>query len=426
MKIKINLFSRVDWLLFTLYASLVFFGWLNIYAVSYGAMPHQSGLSLFSIAGKQLLWITLVLCLFVVTLLLETRLYQSFAYIFYVFTMLLLLVTVCWGVSKGGHKAWLWWGGQPAELAKLACALAIAKYLDGTSVNVRLTERSMQWVLLGLIALPIVLILWQGDVGSSLVFTAFFLVLYREGFPLWCFLVGCFVCAIVVAVLFIPPHYLLIGTLGFALLLIGLVRKKRKHVIRILMVTAGTSGLIQGAHWLVQYVLKPHQQNRLKTLVDPHMDPLGIGWNVTQSKIAIGSGGLWGKGFLQGSQTKYGFVPEQSTDFIFCTIGEEYGWLGTAAVIGAFLGLLLRICYIAERQKTRFARAYGYAVAAVLFAHFMINIGMTIGLMPVIGIPLPFISYGGSSLCVFSLMLFVLFRLDAEKDRYGSYQQGFS
>lgn len=419
MKTKSKIFTHIDWLPVVLYASLVIFGWFNIYAVSHEKELIQSLFDLSSSAGRQSIWIMATSVIFCFAFLFDSNTYQSLAYAFYAFIMLLMLGTLAWGVSVRGHKAWLQWGGQPAELAKLACALAIAKYLG--KPNVRLTRFKPQLVLLCITLLPVAIILLQGDVGSSLVFAAFVIVFYREGLSTWPLLIGGAVVTISILTLLVPHIYLIIGTISLSLLVIGLVRSNLKKLIFVVLVTLGTLALIEGFHLFVEQILKPHQQNRLKALVDPNIDPLGIGWNVTQSKIAIGSGGLWGKGFLHGTQTKYGFVPEQSTDFIFCTIGEEHGWLGALFVISAFLGLISRVLFLAERQNSRFARVYGYAVASTLFFHFMINIGMTIGLMPVIGIPLPFISYGGSSLWSFSLMLFILLRLDAERKHYASY-----
>lgn len=404
-----------------LYASLVIFGWFNIHAVSYEQTLGQSLFDLSRSAGRQFVWITATVFIFFLAFFFNSKMYQSFAYVFYAFAMLLLAGTLVWGVSVGGHRAWFQWGGQPSELAKLACALAIAKYLD--EAKAKLTRLKPQLVLLGITLLPMALILLQGDLGSSLVFLALVIVFYREGISPWLIFAGLLVVAISVLTLLLPRIYLIIGTLSLALVLIGLYRRTAKKVLLVVLMTLGTLALIEGFHFFVEKVLKPHQQNRLKALVDPNVDPLGIGWNVTQSKIAIGSGGLWGKGFLEGTQTKYGFVPEQSTDFIFCTVGEEHGWVGACLLILAFLGLISRILYLAERQKLRFARAYGYAVASILFFHFMVNIGMTIGLMPVIGIPLPFISYGGSSLWSFSLMLFILLKLDAERQNYLAWRQ---
>jgi rod shape determining protein RodA len=416
-----NIFAHLDWLLLVLYASLVVFGWVNIYAVSYEPAYHRGFFDVPTGASKQFLWITTTFFIFFISLFLEARFYQSLAYVFYGFTILLLIGTLFWGVGIGGHKAWLQWGGQPSEFAKLACAMAVAKYID--EANTQLTRLKPQLILLGFILLPVVIILLQGDLGSGLVFIAFVIVFYREGLPPWLLCIGIYIVVISILTLLVPRIYLIIGTLSGALILIGVVRRTLKKIMLVVLMSLGTLVLIEGFHLFVENILKPHQQNRIRALFDPSVDPLGIGWNVTQSKIAIGSGGLWGKGFLQGSQTKYGFVPEQSTDFIFCTIGEEHGWLGTLLVISVFLGLMSRILYIAERQRLRFARVYGYAVASILFFHFMINIGMTIGLMPVIGIPLPFISYGGSSLWSFSIMLFVLLKFDAERKKYHAWKQ---
>jgi rod shape determining protein RodA len=400
---------------------LVVFGWLNIYSVGCEPVFSQYVFWPSSNAGKQFMWIITTLFVFFVSFCLEARVYQSLAYFFYAFAMVLLLCTLIWGVSIGGHRAWLPWGGQPSEVAKLACAMAIAKYVDGT--HVQFTKLRPQLILLGIILLPVAIISLQSDVGSSLVFGAFVIVFYREGLSPWLLLAGIFIVTISVLTLLIPHVYLIVGTISLALILTGVVRRTSKKVVLVVLIALGTLVLIEGFHLCVEKVLKPHHQSRIKALVDPNADPLGIGWNVTQSKIAIGSGGLWGKGFLQGSQTKYGFVPEQSTDFIFCTIGEEYGWMGVLLVIGIFLGLMSRILYISERQRLRFARVYGYGIASILFFHFVINIGMTIGLMPVIGIPLPFISYGGSSLCSFSLMLFILLKFDAERKNYRSWRR---
>lgn len=420
MRTKSNIFAHVDWLLLVLYVGLVTFGWVNIYAADYNPGYSSSPFDLSRSAGKQLLWITMTFFMFFVVFFVETGFYRSLAYTFYGFSILLLLSTFLWGVDIGGHRAWFYFGGQPSELAKLTCAMAVAKYADASYT--KLTRIKAQLILLSFVLLPMAIILLQGDLGSSVVFAAFVVVFYREGFFPRLFLLGVVMVIMSFLTLLVPHAYLVIGTLSLALILVGLVQKTAKNIMRVVLLTVSILTLIEGVNFLVDKVLKPHQQNRIKALVDPAIDPLGIGWNVTQSKIAVGSGGMWGKGFLQGSQTKYGFVPEQRTDFIFCTIGEEHGWIGALLVVGALLGLISRILYIAERQRIRFARMYGYAIASILFFHFMINIGMTIGLMPVIGIPLPFISYGGSALCSFSLMLFLLLRLDSEKNHYHSWQ----
>ena len=422
MKGESKIWANLDWLLLLLYMSLVIFGWLNLYAVGYETALNPSLFHLSRSAGKQFLWIVTTVVIFIISLFFGTQFYRSLAYVFYALALLLLVGTLIWGVKVGGHSSWFQWGStqfQPTEFAKLACAMALAKHLD--KATVKLTQLKTQLTLCFIILLPVGLILLQGDVGSSLVFSAFIIMFYREGFPPFLILIGLAIITISVLTLLINRAYLIIGAFSLGLIIIGIGKKTFKKALIVAPMILATIGLIEGFHLVVNEVLKPHHQNRIKALVDPNADPLGIGWSVTQSKIAIGSGGLWGKGFLKGTQTKYGFVPEQQTDFIFCTIGEEHGWVGALVVISIFIGLLLRTLYIAERQRLRFARVYGYGVAAVLFFHFMINIGMTLGLMPVIGIPLPFISYGGSSLWACSMMLFILLRFDAERKHYLSW-----
>jgi rod shape determining protein RodA len=419
-----NLWARYDWLLLVMYMSLVIFGWVNIYAVGYDKDTITASIFNFSTsAGKQLLWIGGVGILFIISLFFDTQFYRSLAYTFYVLSIFLLAGTLVWGVQVGGHSSWFQWGGtqlQPTEFVKLTCALAIARRLD--NIAARLTSFKTQAGVLLLAIIPVALILLQGDFGSALVFSSFIIVLYREGFPAILLLLGLGVVVILALSLLIPTTYLIIGALGIGIMLVGMDRYSIKRVLTISCITLATICLVEGFEWIMGSVLKPHQQNRIKVLVNPNTDPLGIGWNVMQSKIAIGSGGFWGKGFLNGTQTKYGFVPEQRKDFIFCTIGEEYGWIGTFLFISLFMGLILRILHLAERQRLRFARVYGYGVASVLFFHFLVNVGMTIGLLPVIGIPLPFISYGGSSLWAFSMMLFILLKLDAERNQYVSWR----
>jgi rod shape determining protein RodA len=419
-----SLWSKYDWLLLALYIMLVVFGWINIYAVSYEkGIATTSLLSFSTSTGKQFIWICGTGGLFVLSLFFDTQFYRVFAYIFYILSLILLAATLVWGVKVGGHSSWFQWGGiqlQPTEFVKLTCALALAKRLD--KITAKLTQFSTQLSALSIILMPVMFILLQGDVGSALVFCIFIIVLYREGFPAILIILGASIVGIFVLSLLIPTTYLVIAALGIGLMTIGSSKRNFKKIVIISSLTLASICLIEGFDWVVQHTLKPHQQNRLKVLVNPNADRLGIGWNVTQSKIAIGSGGLFGKGFLNGTQTKYGFVPEQRKDFIFCTIGEEYGWIGTSIFIIVFMGLVLRVLYLAERQRTRFTRVYGYGVASILFFHFFINIGMTIGLLPVIGIPLPFISYGGSSLWSFSMMLFILLKFDSERNKYVSWK----
>jgi rod shape determining protein RodA len=306
-------------------------------------------------------------------------------------------------------------GVQPSEFAKFATALAVAKYMG--SVGFKMDQLRNQVILFIMIGVPMILILLQKDTGTALVFTVFTLVFFREGMSPMLIIMGVVAAVIFILTLLVNEYYLFtaIGVMLLAAIMLG--RKKWK---RIAYLTAGAllvCSVIVSVDYVVNNVLKPHQQNRVKALINPDADPLGYGWNVTQSKIAIGSGGLMGKGFLKGTQTKFNFVPEQSTDFIFCTIGEEHGWVGSLFTMSLFIGLMLRIIFLAERQKNRFARVYGYSVACIFFFHFAINIGMTIGLFPVIGIPLPFFSYGGSSLWGFTILLFILLKLDIHRSQ---------
>uniref|UniRef100_UPI00404B52E6 M50 family metallopeptidase n=1 Tax=Fulvivirga sp. TaxID=1931237 RepID=UPI00404B52E6 len=304
---------------------------------------------------------------------------------------------------------------QPSEFAKFATALAVAKYMD--SAGFRMDRLGKQIVLFIIIGVPAILIVAQGDTGTALVYSVFVLVFFREGMSPMLLILGVAAAIIFVLTLLVPNHlYLYIGIAATAAIIILFIKKRT--IKKIAVVLAGAliiAGVIRSVDYVISDVLKPHQQNRIKALINPDADPLGYGWNVTQSKIAIGSGGFAGKGFLRGTQTKFDFVPEQSTDFIFCTIGEEHGWFGSLLTISLFVTLILRIIYISERQKWRFARVYGYSVACILFFHFAVNIGMTIGLFPVIGIPLPLFSYGGSSLWGFAILVFILLKLDSHR-----------
>ena len=406
--------NHIDWMLIVLYVILTVLGWISIYSACYRG--GSVGISWNSNEGRQLIWLAASLPVLTCVLWLDGRTYQALAYVFYALSVLMLGSTLLWGIGKAGHRAWLAWGGQPGELAKCTCALAIAKCLDAPrKPSAQLHSHA---ALIFLIALPMGVVLLQGDAGSALVFFAFVLVLYREGLSVGWLCVAAGLVMVFVLGLLVAHTYLIVGMISVGLLVAGVYRKSWKKLILIGCVTFTALLWLRGTHTLVHRVLKPHQQNRIKALVDPNIDPLGIGWNVTQSKIAIGSGGLWGKGFLQGTQSRYGFVPERSTDFIFCTIGEEHGWIGSTLLVTCFVVFLLRMLHVAERQRTRFARAYGYSVASLFFFHFAINIGMTIGLVPVIGIPLPLVSYGGSSLWSFSAMVFILVRLDAERHTY--------
>ena len=409
--------GTLDWTAVLLYMALVLVGWINIYAAVYDETVKQTIWDLSLNSGRQLLFIAASAIIIMGIVVVDMRFYETFAYLIYGLIVFLLILVPVIGKEVGGNKAWLGigsFGVQPSEFAKFATALAVAKFIG--SVGFRMDTLRNQAILFLMIGLPMVLILVQKDTGTALVFTAFVLVFYREGMSPFLLIVGICAAAIFVLTLLVSNKiYLHIGIATFLLVLVAFGKKKFKRIAFLTLGALIISGVIESVDYVVTDVLKPHQQNRVKALINPNADPLGYGWNVTQSKIAIGSGGFTGKGFLKGTQTKFDFVPEQSTDFIFCTIGEEYGWLGSLVTIGLLLGLQLRILFLAERQKNRFARSFGYSVASIFFFHFAINIGMTIGLFPVIGIPLPFFSYGGSSLWGFTILLFVLLKLDSHR-----------
>lgn len=408
----------MDWATVLLYGALVLMGWLNIYASVYDETIGQSIFDFSLTPGRQLLFMAACIIIVIAILIIDMRFYDTFAYIIYGAILFLLVLVPIIGKEVGGNKAWLGigsFGVQPSEFAKFATALAVAKFMG--TIGFRMDNLRNQFILFLMIGAPMILILAQKDTGTALVFTAFLIVFYREGMSPFLILVGVACAIIFVLALLVENNVYLYGVIGIIWAALLIFSKKRKFK-RYVLITAGAIliiGMLYSVDYVVNNVLKPHQQNRVKALINPDADPLGYGWNVTQSKIAIGSGGFWGKGFLKGTQTKFDFVPEQSTDFIFCTIGEEHGWLGSFVTIALWVTLMLRIIFIAERQKNRFTRVFAYATLAIFLFHFAVNIGMTVGLFPVIGIPLPFFSYGGSSLWGFTIMLFILLKLDAHR-----------
>ncbi len=410
---------KLDWTTILLFMALVTLGWLNIFAAIYDETANQTIWDLSLSSGRQLMFIAAAAVIVLMIIIIDMRFYETFAYLFYGLILVLLFLIPFIGKEVGGNKAWIGigsFGVQPSEFAKFITALAVAKFIG--SVGFRMDNLRNQAILFALIGVPIILIQLQKDTGTALVFTSFVLVFYREGMSPFLLIVGVCAATIFVLTLLVPnPVYLHAAVAILLILLISFGKKKLKRIAILVIGALLISGVIVSVDYVVNNVLKPHQQNRVKVLVNPNIDPLGVGWNVTQSKIAIGSGGFKGKGFLKGTQTKFDFVPKQSTDFIFCTIGEEFGWIGSLVVIGLFVALLLRVIFLSERQRSRFARAYGYSVACILFFHFAINIGMTVGLFPVIGIPLPFFSYGGSSLWGFTILVFVLLKLDAHRSQ---------
>lgn len=415
--------SRLDWWSVGLYALFVLLGWMSIYSAVYNP---EAPLGLFdaafytSNAGKQLIWIATSFVLIMFIFALDFRFFESFAVFIYGFFILLLIAVPFLGVTINGSHSWFKFGNttiQPAEFAKTATALLLAKYLNDPQVS--LVRFKDQWKSALIICGPILLIIGSNETGSALVFVSFIILLYREGLPgeypgLLLSLICLFVGALILKPLTI--FILLLIMAGILVLLMPIYLQRMYQTY--LKIAVGISVIMSLAaivEWVVNHVLKEHQRNRIKVLLDPDFDPRGLGYQVTQSKIAIGSGGFWGKGYLGGTQTKFDFVPEQSTDFIFCTIGEEFGFVGVAGVVVLFLVFLWRLMYLADLQRSRFARAYGFGVVGILFFHFLVNIGMTIGLMPIMGIPLPFFSYGGSSLWSFTILLFIFLKLDAHR-----------
>ena len=407
---------QIDTLSVVYFLSLVVLGWINIYAADYDLDRTASFFDLNQSATKQLIWIGASFLLIAVIFILDYRFYDSFGYVIWGVSVFFLLAVLFFGKEVAGSTSWFEIGFikiQPSEFAKIATAIGLAKYLS--SQNVGVSYKYKLGISAFLFSIPMGLIIMQGDLGTAMVFGSLILVLFREGLSTKLLFFSFYAVLLFLLTLLIDQWILLFMVLALFLIGLGLFIKNRKALIFIFWLSILSCGLIKSVDFVLNQVLKEHQQLRVMSLINPNADPLGIGWNVMQSKIAIGSGGFMGKGFLKGTQTKFDFVPAQTTDFIFCTIGEEQGWLGTTLIMTLFGAFLLRLLTIAERQKSRFIRIYGYSVVSIIFFHFAINIAMTIGLFPVIGIPLPFFSYGGSSLWTFTMLLFILLRLDSQR-----------
>ena len=410
-----SLFFNIDWVIIFIYLALCIIGWFNIHAAVCDPL-NPSIVDLDTNYGKQLLFIIVALILGAVILLLDNKFFNAFSPVFYGVTLILLVVVLFVGRNVGGNQAWIPIGSfrlQPSEFAKFSTCLLLAKYLSST--NLKLTSFQTLFFTGLILLIPMALIMLQPDTGSAMTFASLIFVLYREGLPGYTLVIGAlFIALFVLSLMF--SKFLVIGLLiAIAGILIYSNKKNRSFITTIAIGTVLSIAFIFTVDFAYNNILQSHQRNRIDVILGKINDPRGQGYNLNQSKIAIGSGGLWGKGYLQGTQTKYDFVPEQSTDFIFCTIGEEWGFLGSFVVIGLYVTLLLRIINLAERQRSSFTRIYGYGVASILFFHFFINIGMTIGLVPVIGIPLPFLSYGGSSLISFTTLLFILLKQDSNR-----------
>ena len=396
-----------------LYFLLVLIGWVNIYAAVYNE-GHRSILDLTQNYGKQLIWISTSVIIILIIMMVDAKFFSTFSYIIYFLVILMLVAVLLVGKEIAGSKSWFQIGSfslQPSEFAKFATSLALAKYLCTIDVDMR--KFKTKFISSFIIIFPALLILLQHDTGSALVFFSLILVLFREGLSGNLLMIG-----VVIAILFILAllinNFILIGVLTIIAVIVYLLNRDiRKKLIWIIGAFIMASAYIYSVDYAFENVLESHQKKRINVLIGKEKDIRGAGYNIHQSKIAIGSGGFTGKGFLKGTQTKFDFVPEQSTDFIFCTVGEEWGYIGSFTLIILFVGLLIRLVFLAERQRSKFSRIYGYCVASILFFHFAVNIGMTIGLFPVIGIPLPFISYGGSSLWGFTILLFIFIKLDS-------------
>jgi rod shape determining protein RodA len=467
-----SLWINVDWFTVILFLVMVLMGWLNIYSAVYDA-EHQNIFDVSQRYGKQMIWIGAALLIAFIILIIESDFYVFFSWYIYAFIMLLLVMILFFGTEINNSKSWFVIGGfslQPAEFGKFATALALAKYMS--SYGFKLEKFKSLVIISVIILIPVALIYLQNDTGSALVYFALILVLYREGLSEAVLFFGTLVALLFVFALILPPVTLFTFLTILALLVFLFTNQGIKHFFRIILFFAITFIILSSLNFItksgyevahilegmllfgciavfvyswsknlkvyklvalvfigsvfftlsVDYafdnMLAPYQQARINELFGLESDPLGMGYNVNQSKIAIGSGGFWGKGFLNGTQTKFNFVPEQSTDFIFCTVGEEWGFIGSSLVVLLFSVLFIRLIILAERQRSGFSRIYGYSVAVILFFHFIVNIGMTIGVMPVIGIPLPFFSYGGSSLWAFTILLFIFLRLDASRYDY--------
>jgi rod shape determining protein RodA len=418
-----QLTSRIDWISVGLYALFVSLGWMCIYSAIYNPeapLGLTDAAFYTSNAGKQLIWITSSFVLIMFIFALDFRFFESFAIFIFGLVILLLIIVPFLGVTINGSHSWFKFGSvmlQPAEFAKTATALFLAKYLNDPQVN--LGRFKVQWRAALIIGLPSLLIIGSNETGSALVFVSFIILLYREGLPRAYPIVLLGGIFLFVSALMLKPLTIFLILIFIAIVLVILLpiylQRMLQTYIKLALGISVIMSLAMLVEWLVNHVLKEHQRNRIIVLLDPGFDPRGLGYQVTQSKIAIGSGGFWGKGYLNGTQTKFDFVPEQSTDFIFCTIGEEFGFFGVAIVVILFMVFLWRLMYLADQQRSRFARAYGFGVVGIIFFHFLVNIGMTIGLMPIMGIPLPFFSYGGSSLWSFTILLFIFLKLDSHR-----------
>jgi len=400
--------NNIDWISVFIYTALVILGWLNIYS--------SSLLSTDGTYQKQLIFIGCTIPLIFIVLFVDGKFYEKYASIIFGVSLLSLAGLFLFGKTIAGQRCWYAIGSftiQPSEFAKAATALALAKYLSDTQINLKEVNRQVQ--ALAIVFLPVLLILPQPDPGSALIYSIFIVVLYREGLPSWYVWTGFITIILFVLTLILEPYAVILIALGVLIIIHFKGRAVDRNIILSAILLAVISAFVLSVDYVFDNIFKQHHRDRFNILLGKTVDMKGIGYNTNQSEIAIGSGGWIGKGFLEGTQTKGGFVPEQHTDYIFTTVGEEWGFAGSIVVIALFVGLLLRVIYLAERQKTKFSRVYGYCVAGILFTHFFVNIAMVIGIFPTIGVPLPFFSYGGSGLWGFTILLFIFLKMDANK-----------
>lgn len=407
--------NRIDWVTILLYIILVGLGWMTIYSASL-PIEETAVFDLSQTYGRQMLFIGLSIPLILIILFTDAKIFERLSFVFYAIGILLLLGLFVFGVTKKGQTNWYQFGGfgfQPSEFVKISTALLLAKFISYSQINFKFTKHQIMG--LAIIGVPILLILMQPDAGSAMIFLSLIFVLNREGLPSWYFISGITAVALFFASLVIEPSYIIIALAVLMVIHYIFNRKITRNPIVYALIYIAMAAFSFSVSYVYDSVLEPHQKDRINVLIGDDVDLKREGYNLNQSMIAIGSGGLTGKGYLEGTQTKGGFVPEQHTDYIFTTVGEEWGFLGSITVIILFVALFLRIIYLAEHQKTKFSRVYGYCVATYLFTHFFVNIAMLIKLFPTIGVPLPFFSYGGSSLWSFTILLFIFIKLDANK-----------
>ncbi|MCC8360910.1 rod shape-determining protein RodA [Salinimicrobium sediminilitoris] len=407
--------SQFDWLTILIYFLLVAIGWVNIYSASLDDTV-TSAFEFGQIYGRQLLWILLSVLLIVILLSLEAKFYERFASVIYTISLISILGLFFFGKTINGATSWYAFGSfslQPAEFAKVATALALSKFISDIQTNIR--DLSDQFKAFVIIALPALIILPQPDAGSAMVYAAFFFPLYREGLSGVYLIAGTIGVLVFVLTLLFSPIWVSIGATAVVIFVYFFRKRKKPGIIVYLSILIMAIALSFSVDYIFQNIFEQRHRDRFNIVLGKEVDNRGIGYNTNQSEIAIGSGSWFGKGWTEGTQTKGNFVPEQHTDYIFSTVGEEWGFVGSSVVIFLFIFLMLRIIHMAERQKSQFNRVYGYSVAGILFVHFFVNIGMVIGIFPTVGIPLPFFSYGGSGLWAFTILLFIFIKLDSDR-----------